>query len=102
MWKNSVTTREVYTPRWLEIALRINSEARSRFACCRASKSYTNTFVSTKNLSLIHLFPSEFAARYNVAPESLHQAVVSFNLSATCGVLLEPFAKCSIERLAFR
>ena len=54
------------------------------------------TFVSRKNLTLIHLFTREAASRAYMA-ETLHQSMVLLSVPILLRELDEPLAECVIE-----
>src|SRR5580658_4674395 len=53
-------------------------------------------FVSRKNLSLIHFFPAEMAARVDIL-QAHHQGIESLDVSRALGELREPFTERIVD-----
>src|SRR3984957_1660612 len=88
-------------PPRVSIALLISFLACAAFFGELASKEYTKTFVSRKNLPFIHLIPAEALPRPYML-QSLHQSVKLLRAAASCCKLFQPFAEHSVERLMLR
>ena len=58
-------------------------------------------FVSRKNLSFIHLVPTEAPPRLYM-PQPFHQSVELLRAAASCCELFQPFPEHGIERLMLR
>src|ERR1700719_4373019 len=88
-------------PPRVSIALLISFLACAAFFGELAAKEYTKMSVSRKNLSFIHLVPTEAPPRLYML-QSLHQSVELLRAAASCCKLFQPFAEHSIERLMLR
>jgi hypothetical protein len=68
-------------------------------AAALRSNEYTKIFVSTKNLSLIHLISAEVLPSVN-SLHSLHQRIETLRISSIGGELRKPFAEDRVHSLA--
>jgi hypothetical protein len=88
-------------PEPVSMVWRIEFVESAAFFGAPLSNKYTNTFVSMKNLPLIHFAPRKTAPGIHML-EALHQIVELLGISDLSSELLKPLAKGRVERFSLR